>query len=95
MISKQDVEKLANLSRLSLTEIEKDSFLKEIDAILGYVGGINSIASSVSPIDHKQYNVLRDDIVANEKSEYSEALLSNAPEREDNYVKVKKILGND
>ncbi len=92
MISKADIKKLANLSRLALTEKEEDSFSNEIGAILGYVGNINSLVSNeVAPkYDHK--NILREDVVLHPGGEFTEKLLSNAPEREENFVKVKKIL---
>lgn len=92
MISKADIKKLANLSRLALTEKEEDSFSNEIGAILGYVGNINSLVSNeVAPkYDHK--NILREDEVLHKGSGFTEKLLANAPEREENFVKVKKIL---
>lgn len=93
MISKTDIEKLANLSRLALTEPEKDSFSNEIGAILGYVGNINSLVSNESVQKHEHKNVLRDDVVVHGTGEYTERLLNSAPEREGSFVKVKKILG--
>ena len=92
MISKQDIEKLANLSRLSLSDSEKEFFPGEIDAILGYVAHINSLSSSVSEVSHVNVNTLRDDVVVHGSNEFSESLLANAPQREGQYVKVKKII---
>ncbi len=93
MISKTDIEKLASLSRLALTDTEKDSFSNEIGAILGYVGNINSLVSDHENPKHEHKNVLREDVVAHGSGEYTDMLIMNAPEREGNYVKVKKILG--
>lgn len=93
MISKTDIEKLASLSRLSLTEVEKDSFSNEIGAILGYVGNINSLVSNDNIPEYAQKNVLRDDVVSHNTGEYTDKLIANAPESEGNFVKVKKILG--
>ncbi len=92
MISIQDVEKLANLSRLSLTEAEKASFLNEIDSILGYIANINTLADSAPNIEYPQINVLRDDVVIHSRGEFTDRLLDNSPERDGNLVKVKKIL---
>ncbi len=92
MISIQDVEKLANLSRLALTEAEKASFSNEIGAILGYIGQINSLAEQSPKINYSSINVLRDDVVVHGSGEYTHKLIANAPESEGNYVKVKKIL---
>ena len=38
MITKTDIEKLAKLSRLKLTEVEKDKYAKDMDNILAYIG---------------------------------------------------------
>lgn len=92
MITIQDVEKLASLSRLALTDSEKTSFLKEIDSIIGYVANINTLVESEPQIKYSQVNILRDDVVINNPSEFTDKLLDNSPEREGNYVKVKKIL---
>ncbi len=93
MISRTDIEKLANLSRLALTEAEKDSFSNEIGAILKYVGNINSLVSNDNTPDYAQKNILRDDVVSHNTGEYTDKLITNAPESEGNFVKVKKILG--
>jgi len=65
----QDVEKLANLSRLALTQEEKETFAKEIGGILAYVGQIQEVAGGSDIASHRtesanyiQKNVLREDI---------------------------------
>ena len=92
MISKQDVEKLAQLSRLALTEEEKAKFQGEIEAILGYVGKVKDMADAAPMPSFAQINNLREDAVLHKTGEYTEKLLSEAPEREGDFVKVKKIL---
>jgi aspartyl-tRNA(Asn)/glutamyl-tRNA(Gln) amidotransferase subunit C len=92
MISKQDVEKLASLSRQALTEEEKAKFLGEIDAILGFVAKVNEAAEAAPAPSFANVNVLREDAVTHENGAYTEALLDAAPAREGGYVKVKKIL---
>ncbi len=42
--TKDDIEKLANLSRLALTDEEKEGFAKDISGILAYVGQIQEVA---------------------------------------------------
>ena len=49
MISREEVIKLASLSRLSLTDSEIEKFQGEIDAILGYVGKVKE-AAEAAPI---------------------------------------------
>lgn len=93
MISKTDIKKLASLSRLALTEAEEDSFSNEIGAILVYVGNINSLVSDGTVPKYEHKNILRDDVVVHGTGEYTDKLIANAPEKEGNFVKVKKILG--
>jgi aspartyl-tRNA(Asn)/glutamyl-tRNA(Gln) amidotransferase subunit C len=94
MISKDDVKKLASLSRIAVSEEELEQVSKEIDSILSYVGEIkNAVLSNkeVSP-KYSLVNVFREDVVLNETSSNTETLLNSAPDREGDYVKVKKVL---
>lgn len=93
MISKDDVKKLATLSRIGVSESELEGVAKEIDAILAYVGQINTASASLDgEISYPLQNVFREDTEVNETGLYTECLLQSAPTREGNYVKVKKIL---
>ncbi len=95
-ITPDELKNLAALARLPLSDEEIPAFQKDMDAILAYVAEINAVSSSdsedavVSVPEH--HNVWRDDADANESGHYTEALLANAPAREGDYVKVKKIL---
>ncbi|MES2059874.1 MAG: Asp-tRNA(Asn)/Glu-tRNA(Gln) amidotransferase subunit GatC [Patescibacteria group bacterium] len=91
MISKEEIEKLAGLARLALTEEEKAKFQSEIEAILGFVAKVKEAAEDAPPPEYSSINVLRNDEVLH-NGEYTEDLLNAAPMREDNFVKVKKIL---
>ncbi|MDD5318645.1 MAG: Asp-tRNA(Asn)/Glu-tRNA(Gln) amidotransferase subunit GatC [Candidatus Pacebacteria bacterium] len=106
MITKNDIEKLASLGRVKLVESEKESFATEIDAILGYVGEIQKVtASDVQVATHSELvyphrNIMREDsprtIDAKKETasgKYSEDLLTSSPDRDGQYIKVKKILG--
>ncbi len=94
MITKAEIEKLASLSRVALTPAEKDSFTTQIDAILDYVDQLKKVSSeTVSDTASTQVNVFREDTGAHASGLHTEALLANAPEREGQYVKVKKIIG--
>jgi aspartyl-tRNA(Asn)/glutamyl-tRNA(Gln) amidotransferase subunit C len=94
MISKDDVKKLATLSRIAVSENELESVAKEIDAILAYVGQINTASASLDgEVSYPLVNVLREDTEVNETGACTDDLLRSAPAREGDYVKVKKILG--
>lgn len=92
MISRQDIEKLAGLARLSLTEEEKGRFSLEIEAILGFVAKVKEAATDAPTPSYPHINALREDIVLHNSGEYTERLLAAAPAREDDFVKVKRIL---
>ncbi len=94
MITLKEIEKLATLSRLTLTEDEKQSFQKDIGSILDYVGQLEkvTVSSDALPKVGDTYNVLREDVVRNNPGSYTEDLLKAAPSSQDGYVKVKKIL---
>ena len=96
MITKDDVKKLAELARIQMSEEETATFGAEIDSILGYVGQISKLASDIKPgsseMNQDVYNIWRDDNNANKGGVYREDLLKSAPDRQGNYLKVKKIL---
>ena len=92
MITKKDIQNLAELSRIEITPLEAESLTSEIDSILGYVGQIKDATGDIEKIIPKLRNVMREDVPTNTKEEYTEKILKNAPSRKDNYLKVKKIL---
>ena len=80
MITIKDVEHVAKLARLELTEEEKELYTKQLGDVLKYVDQMNEVDTS---------NVMREDKVVQEISK--EALMSNAPEVEGDFFKVPKI----
>ena len=93
MIEVKDIEKLAELSRIAIAPEEKEGLRADLDAILGYVKDVQNVASDVGHTpDMSLRNVMREDIVTTESGQYTEKILENAPSREGQYVKVKKIL---
>ncbi|MEK7606339.1 MAG: Asp-tRNA(Asn)/Glu-tRNA(Gln) amidotransferase subunit GatC [Patescibacteria group bacterium] len=93
-ISREDVEKLAQLARIDLSEAEKESLTKEMENIIAFVDELKT--ANVNLDDHATvgvpHNVMREDTNPHETGMYTEALLNSAPAQEDGYVKVKNIL---
>lgn len=92
MISVKDVEHVAKLARLELTEEEKVKFAGQLGDVLKYVEQMNEVdTSSVKPMAHAMdfVNVMREDTVKYEQTK--EELLINAPDEEDGFFKVPKI----
>ena len=91
----KDIEKLAKLARIELTEEEKAIYLKDIGAILQYVDQIKEV---VGKTNHSEkvpgvlHNVMREDDARENNEEEVQAIIGEFPESQDNYLKVKKIL---
>jgi aspartyl-tRNA(Asn)/glutamyl-tRNA(Gln) amidotransferase subunit C len=98
MITRQDIDKLATLSRLKLSEEEAVRMQGEMTSILAYVDKLKSAAGSeTGPVMSVNKNVLRADANPHEGGLYTEKLIALAPRKEKTaegwYLKVKKILG--
>ena len=97
MATTEDVEKLAALARISVSPEELPKFTKEFDAIITYVGQLDSLAL---PDDLKNdkpalRNVLREDGEQTPPETWTEKLASAFPEREGDALVVKQIIQND
>ncbi len=92
-ITRKDVEHVALLSRLELGENDVAKFTGQLNAILDYIDVLNKVdTAGVEPTAHvlPLQNVMRADEAR--PSLPRELALANAPEREDGYFKVPKIL---
>jgi len=90
----EEVLKLAKLARVGISAEEAESLSHEFEVILGYVGQVKKITNYELRItnEHSLRNIMREDKNPHESGKFSEAILKNAPAREDDYIKVKKIL---
>ncbi len=94
MIQIKDVEHVARLARLELTEEEKVKFSKQLGDVLGYVNEMNEVdTNGIQPMSHavEFSNVMREDVEIYEQTR--EELMANAPDREGDFFKVPKISG--
>ena len=92
-ISKEQVEKVAKLARLHVTEGEKDAFAKQLSQILTHVEKLNQYdTTGIEPTSTVlgQVNVFREDRVR--PSLPADKALANAPEREADGFCVPKII---
>src|SRR5271165_3654261 len=92
-ISREEVEHIALLARMRLTEEEIATMTTQLSAILEHIGvlqevDVSGIAPSVTLLP--QSGVMRDDKTA--PSFPVDEMLANAPEREDDYLRVKAVL---
>jgi aspartyl-tRNA(Asn)/glutamyl-tRNA(Gln) amidotransferase subunit C len=94
-ITRKEVEYVARLARLELSEKEKEIYAGQLENILGYIDQLNKLdTKDVPPTSHalSLSNVWRDDVLCPATPDDIERLLANAPEREDNFFKVKKVI---
>ncbi len=92
-ITIEDVEHIAKLARLRLTEEEKLRFQKELGKIIEYFDQLKKLnTEGVSPTTHvvPLENVLREDVV--KPSLPVDEALANAPDRKGNYFRVPKVV---
>lgn len=93
-LSRDEIEKVAKLSKLRLTEEEFVKFDKELNDILDYINVLNELdTENVKPLVyiHDDVNNFRED-EARQSIEVSKAML-NAPVSEDNTIVVPKVIG--
>jgi aspartyl-tRNA(Asn)/glutamyl-tRNA(Gln) amidotransferase subunit C len=93
-LSRDDVLKLAQLSRLKLTDEEIERFREELSSILEYVEKLNSVdISGLEPTYQVTglKNVMRKDEVI-DYGYKTEDLLKNAPAVQDGQFKVRRVL---
>ena len=92
-INIKEVEHIALLARINITEQEKQEFAEQLSSILQYADKLNEIdTENTLPLYHilPICNVFREDIVI--ESPARDELSANAPEFQDGYFKVPKIL---
>jgi aspartyl-tRNA(Asn)/glutamyl-tRNA(Gln) amidotransferase subunit C len=92
-ITINEVEYVAKLARLRLSDEEKSLFTQQLDSILLYIDKLNELdTANIPPTSHvlPLENVMRDDEV---KPSYPpEEILAIAPEREDAFFSVPRVI---
>jgi aspartyl-tRNA(Asn)/glutamyl-tRNA(Gln) amidotransferase subunit C len=92
-ITLEDVEKTALLARLELGADEKERLVEQLSSILDQIAVIAEVDTSAIPPTAQVvalHNVMRPDVVR--PSLLPEQVLANAPDREDDFFKVRAVL---
>jgi aspartyl-tRNA(Asn)/glutamyl-tRNA(Gln) amidotransferase subunit C len=93
MINRETVQSVAKLARLGLSENEVDTLGSQLSAILDHIHILQEAdVSGVSPTAHasRLTNIMRADV--SEPSYPPEVLLANAPDQDENCLKVNAVL---
>lgn len=92
-ITRQDIDHVAKLARLALTEEERQLFTGQMGAILAYVEALNELnTDDVQPTSHAvpMQNAFRPDVVA--PSIGHDRALANAPDTNETYFRVPPVI---
>jgi len=94
-LTKQEVEHIATLARLRLSEEEKETYSEQLSAILNYMEKLSSVdTSEVEPTSQVTglTNIMREDEVI--ESGIEKDLVDCAPDNGLGFVKIPKVFEN-
>lgn len=92
------IDKVLKLARIEINPEEKEQLEKDFSSILNFIKEIEKVdISRVKAMSYPQeiYNVMREDVIdqtIEDKKKTAKKLINLAPEKKDNYLKVKKVL---
>lgn len=92
-ITREDVQHIAELAKLRLTEAEEARYQEQLSAILDYAARLNALdTSAISPTATvlPLRSVMRDDVARPSPS--ADDILANAPARVDQAFEVRAVL---
>jgi aspartyl-tRNA(Asn)/glutamyl-tRNA(Gln) amidotransferase subunit C len=93
MVDKKIVEYVSQLARFKISEEEKEKLTSQLSKILDYIDKLKELnTENVPPLrgPHLEANILRKDQVR--PSSFQKEILNNAPSRENNYIKISKVI---
>ncbi|MBN1325850.1 Asp-tRNA(Asn)/Glu-tRNA(Gln) amidotransferase subunit GatC [Candidatus Falkowbacteria bacterium] len=92
-LGRSQVEKIAKLSRLELTEQEKELYANQLTKVLDYVDKLKSVDTENVPITAQVTgleNVYRGDDI--DQCDFQKDLINQSTENEDNLIKTKSVF---
>ena len=94
MLEKKDIERIADMASIKLSDSEAEKFAGQLDGILQYVDKIKEVDTedlkpTLYPVSLE--NIFREDEVR--PSLDREKVLNNAPEEKDGQFRVPRIMG--
>jgi aspartyl-tRNA(Asn)/glutamyl-tRNA(Gln) amidotransferase subunit C len=95
MISKEEVQNLAELARLKLSDAEVEGLQKDISSILDYVGQVSKVEMSDTKEVPALHNVMRNDApreATDTMAGKEEVVKAAFPKREGEFNVVRKII---
>jgi len=84
------IDQLARLARMDILDSERPQFIEQLPRIMAYVGQLQSIKTEQIAPERDHPARLRDDLV--EPSQSAAKILAAAPERSEDFWKVKAVM---
>ena len=94
MINKETVRKLAELTRIEISDEEQESLVTDLESILGYVSelsGVNGL--SLEEVLGQNINSFREDSNVEPALLYTDKILEEVPRTREGYIIVKQVIG--
>ena len=94
-ISSDEVEHIAELAKIDLTDKEKEKLSDELSDVLGYIEHLNEVdTSKIEPVSQVTgiINSLREDVADSCDEDVRKKMIENFPEEQDGYIKVKQVM---
>lgn len=96
-LTKKEIEKIAELARLGISEEEKEKFAEDLSSVLGYVNKLSEVnVEKIEPMTGGTVleSVMRKDDESKDISDpkMRKEILTAAPDRKEDYFKVPSIL---
>lgn len=92
-MEREQIEKLALMTRLALSDDEIEAMRDRVGSVVGYVAQVSDIATDgEQKVVGILHNVMRPDVRTREPNEYTEAVLANAPATQGRFIAVKKVI---
>lgn len=92
MISKEEVLRIAKLARLELTENEVEKMQKDLSEILDYFNLLKKVPAKnlkAQKTEARAENLRKDEVVS---ENLRDKLVAGAPDKKDDYIKVKTVF---
>jgi aspartyl-tRNA(Asn)/glutamyl-tRNA(Gln) amidotransferase subunit C len=94
-LSKEEIQHIAKLARLDLTDAELEKYGSQLSSVLSYIDQLKEVdVKGVEPTAQVSglTNVTRDDVVKDWDEKEVEEALRDAPEKEGRFIKVKRVI---
>lgn len=95
-MQRDDIQHLATLARVRLSDEEMIAFASDMDSILGYVDHVKKLSlGEREAVVPPHANPLRDDVSTHEPGTYSDRIIAAFSKKVGRHALVKRILGTD